>query len=141
MTDGPGGSDVLLRIKGEKGSRGEQGDLGPKGYQGDLGSPGLPGKPGLPGPDGKRVVRGKEMFFYKRFKTVTDFMFLILCFCTITGWDDYAVILGCINKIDLKKTKNASVKRTRQNKFFVVHQDLRPEHGKSRHVVKGTDRF
>ncbi|XP_020556747.1 complement C1q subcomponent subunit A [Oryzias latipes] len=60
LTDGPGGSDVLLRIKGEKGSRGEQGDLGPKGYQGDLGSPGLPGKPGLPGPDGKRVVRGQQ---------------------------------------------------------------------------------
>uniref|UniRef100_A0A8C7Z004 Complement C1q subcomponent subunit A n=1 Tax=Oryzias sinensis TaxID=183150 RepID=A0A8C7Z004_9TELE len=83
LTDGPVGSDVLLRMKGEKGSRGEQGDLGPKGYQGDLGSPGLPGKPGLPGPDGKRVVRGKEMFFYKCLKT--DLMFLYNYWCEVVN--------------------------------------------------------
>ncbi|KAG7999362.1 Complement C1q subcomponent subunit A [Nibea albiflora] len=37
---GPVDPNVLLRLKGEMGNRGEQGVMGPKGYRGDLGAAG-----------------------------------------------------------------------------------------------------
>ncbi|XP_070758631.1 complement C1q subcomponent subunit A-like isoform X3 [Enoplosus armatus] len=60
MADGPVDAGVLLRLKGEIGSRGSQGAMGPKGYRGDLGALGRPGDPGLRGPEGKGIGRGQH---------------------------------------------------------------------------------
>ncbi|XP_051270039.1 complement C1q subcomponent subunit C [Dicentrarchus labrax] len=58
MSRGPVDPDVLLRLKGEMGSRGIQGVMGPKGYRGELGAGGRPGSPGRPGPDGRSLGQG-----------------------------------------------------------------------------------
>ncbi|XP_041816874.1 complement C1q subcomponent subunit C-like [Chelmon rostratus] len=60
MDSGPVDASVLLRLKGEPGSRGKPGVMGPKGYRGDLGPTGKPGEPGRPGADGKSVAHGEH---------------------------------------------------------------------------------
>lgn len=58
MASGPVDPRVLLRLKGEIGSRGTQGVMGPKGYRGEVGPAGPLGQPGLQGPDGKSTSNG-----------------------------------------------------------------------------------
>ncbi|XP_022597936.1 complement C1q subcomponent subunit C-like [Seriola dumerili] len=60
VVDDPVDVGVLLRLRGEMGSRGLQGAMGPKGYQGDLGAAGLPGQPGGPGAEGKNFGDGQH---------------------------------------------------------------------------------
>ncbi|XP_060897814.1 complement C1q subcomponent subunit C-like [Labrus mixtus] len=60
MAAGPVDADVLLRLRGEVGSRGSQGDMGPKGYSGNLGAAGYPGTAGRPGPNGRSVGQGQH---------------------------------------------------------------------------------
>lgn len=60
MVDGPVDTSVLLRLKGEAGSRGSPGAMGPKGYRGGLGTAGLPGKAGQPGPAGQKLGQGQQ---------------------------------------------------------------------------------
>lgn len=60
MENGPVDAFVLLRLKGEMGSRGPQGVIGPKGYRGYLGAAGDPGMPGQPGPDGESIGQGGQ---------------------------------------------------------------------------------
>ncbi|XP_034724321.1 complement C1q subcomponent subunit A-like [Etheostoma cragini] len=60
MVEGPVDAGVLLRLKGETGSRGSQGVMGPKGYRGALGAAGYPGTAGRPGPDGKSIGHGGQ---------------------------------------------------------------------------------
>ncbi|XP_068578074.1 complement C1q subcomponent subunit A [Cebidichthys violaceus] len=61
MDDGPVDVGVLLRLKGEEGSRGPQGVMGPKGYRGHLGPTGDPGELGHPGPEGKSLGQGGQL--------------------------------------------------------------------------------
>ncbi|XP_075952067.1 complement C1q subcomponent subunit A isoform X2 [Anarhichas minor] len=61
MDDGPVDAGVLLRLRGEWGSRGPQGAMGPKGYRGHLGSAGDPGEVGRPGPEGKSIGHGGQL--------------------------------------------------------------------------------
>ncbi|XP_031160809.1 complement C1q subcomponent subunit A isoform X1 [Sander lucioperca] len=60
MVDGPVDPGVLLRLKGEMGSRGSPGAMGPKGYRGALGAAGYPGVAGRPGPDGRNIGHGGQ---------------------------------------------------------------------------------
>lgn len=60
MVDGPVDTSVLLRLKGEAGSRGLPGVMGPKGYRGSLGVAGVPGNPGRAGPPGKNLGQGQH---------------------------------------------------------------------------------
>ncbi len=64
MADGPVDAAVLLRLKGDTGSRGKQGVMGPKGYRGDLGAVGRLGTPGRPGADGKPIGLGNHTAVY-----------------------------------------------------------------------------
>ncbi|KAM6927290.1 complement C1q subcomponent subunit C-like [Xenentodon cancila] len=60
MATGPVDPNVLMRLRGEKGSRGPQGSMGPKGYAGDLGAAGHPGAAGPPGPHGKSIGHSQQ---------------------------------------------------------------------------------
>lgn len=60
MANGPVDAAVLLRLKGDTGSRGKQGIMGPKGYRGDLGPAGDSGLSGFPGLDGKNFGQGAD---------------------------------------------------------------------------------
>uniref|UniRef100_A0A667XJH3 Complement C1q A chain n=1 Tax=Myripristis murdjan TaxID=586833 RepID=A0A667XJH3_9TELE len=60
LAEGPPDASVLLRLKGETGSRGLQGTMGPKGFRGELGPAGVPGRPGPPGPEGRGFGRSAE---------------------------------------------------------------------------------
>ncbi|XP_022075303.1 complement C1q subcomponent subunit C-like isoform X1 [Acanthochromis polyacanthus] len=62
MVDGPVDTNVLLRLKGDAGSRGMPGVMGPKGYHGGLGAAGVPGNPGHPGPAGRNIGKGQHSF-------------------------------------------------------------------------------
>ncbi|CAJ1051980.1 nuclear factor 7%2C ovary-like [Xyrichtys novacula] len=61
MVDGPVDAAVLMRLKGDAGSRGLQGAMGPKGYSGEVGAPGQPGKSGPPGPHGRNLGHGGQV--------------------------------------------------------------------------------
>lgn len=60
MASGQVDAAILLRLKGETGSRGPPGVIGPKGYRGHLGASGDPGKPGRPGADGTSIGQGGQ---------------------------------------------------------------------------------
>ncbi|KAM3837919.1 complement C1q subcomponent subunit B-like [Diretmus argenteus] len=60
MAAGPEVGGVLLKLKGEQGSRGSPGIMGPKGLYGDLGHAGPYGEPGIPGPPGVGGMRSNQ---------------------------------------------------------------------------------
>ncbi|XP_045932411.1 complement C1q subcomponent subunit A-like [Micropterus dolomieu] len=78
MASGPVDVDVLMRLKGETGSRGLPGAMGPKGYRGDLGAAGQPGNIGRPGPAGKSSAQGQNSdqqarSAFSAIRTTTDY--------------------------------------------------------------------